>query len=565
MFRSRALLLTSLASLLPPVVLLVGCTSTVEEPTEATEAELVGLARVDVVAALGYGQSVEVPSSPNRRYRGVKFVGAAGDSVAIDVRSAGDARAWLLGPDFRKTLTSNDDASATTKNARITFTLTADGEHTIAFREASNTPTTFTVALAKTNVDVPAGGNDVCGRHPWPLAYGCRDRQGRSSGTGPTTPTIAWQTQLASPCAIEHLLVDAAGTAYVSQDSCQDTFLHARGGRFSAVRADGSIAWSTSLVGRLRSLAIGGDDALYGYVMGRRALGGWTSAVVHAFYRFDPTTGAATTLFSEEIGSDQLPREITPLPDGRIQFSVPANPSEYPAQATPSAKLYDPATGTLTDATTAVTTPWLVTALADGGTLTSQTTYDDAVGRRLYWVERKDAAGLLLWRTDDAQLLGVGPGGSALAVSTDRWGSSSNGVPSRLAANGTLGIFAAAGNKTASPWRMAIGADDSLVVTHDWYEGSTEKKTLAKYRKDGSLVFEAPVPLDHGNIAIDVNGNIYGGGAAFGPSGTRLEAPGRPWVPSLDRIAVGPGGTLYAGWSLPNASGTLYKLANATP
>lgn len=41
---------------------------------------------------------------------------------------------------------------------------------------------------------------------------------------------IGWQAQLPSPCAVQHLLVDAAGTAFVSQDSCQDTFTTARGG-----------------------------------------------------------------------------------------------------------------------------------------------------------------------------------------------------------------------------------------------------------------------------------------------------------------------------------------------
>ncbi len=530
-------------------------------PFEESEDELVGLARADVVATLTYGGTVDVPSNPARRYRGVRFSGKAGDAVEIWVRAATDPRAWLIGPDFRKTLASNDDADPTTKDARLTFTLKEDGEHTIAFRAASSTPTTFAVSLSKA---APAASTDVCLKHPWPMAYGCRDRQGRSSSTGPTTPTIAWQTQLPSPCSLTQLVVDAAGTAYVSQDSCQDTFSTARGGAFSAVRADGTIAWSTSLLGRLKDLAIGSDDALYGYVEGRRPVAPWTSAVVHSFYRFDPATGAATKLYSDEIGVDTLPRVVTPLPDGRVQFSVPTDVLEManPPTLQPGAKIYDPTTKALSDAPSAVTTPWLRSRLPDGSSLSSHTEYDQAQSVRLFWLERRDAAGALSWRANDAQLFGVAPGGTVFGSSGD---DSAYGRPALIALNGTVTPLGPSKAMGLSPYRVAIGADDSLVLglRDAWTQPATY--FLAKYTKAGAVVFQERVPLDRGNIAIDAAGNIYGGGAFFGPNGARLEAPGRPWVPSQDRVAVGPNKTLYAGWAGAIASGKLYKLKDAVP
>lgn len=529
--------------------------------SESTEEELVGLARADVVGTLAYGESLDVPSVAARRYRAVRFAGKAGDAVDIWVRSGHDARAWLVGPDFRKTLTANDDADATTKNARLTFTLKQDGEHTIAFREATSATTTFAVSLAKAG-PIAGASADPCVKHPWPMEYGCRDRQGRSSSTGPTAPTIAWQTQLRSPCAIEHLVVDAAGTAYVSQDSCQDTFLHAHGGGFSAVKADGTIAWSTSLLGRLRDLVIGGDDALYGYVMGLRPVAAWSSVVVHSFYRFDPATGAGTKLFSEEIGSDRLPRVVTPLPDGRVSFSVPTDIAEADTPSlSPSAKIYDPVTKSLSDAPSTVSTPWQRASLPDGSTLSSRTDYDYAKSVRQFWVERRDAAGALLWRADDAQLWGVAPGGTVFGTLAKDF---AYGRPAILGLNGAVTAIGPAKTTRLSPYTLAIGADDSLVVgVYDsWVSPSS---FIAKYTKTGALVFTAPVPVEGGNIAIDAQGNIYGGGVAFGPTGVRLEAPGRPWVPALDRVALGPNKTLYTAWSRPSASGTLYKLADAAP
>ncbi len=530
------------------------------DESDTAESELVGLAFSDVVTSLAYGNTTTVASAPTRRYRAVRFDGNVGDAVTIWVRSSKDARAWLIGPDFKKTLASNDDADGTTKDARISFTLTKTGSHTIAFREKQSAPTSFEISLAAASSPPPvppvppsSNATDPCVKHPWPMAGGCRDRQGRSTATGPTSPKIAWKVELLKQLPVDQLVVDAAGTTYATQES----FL-------TAIAADGTTRWWQLAGGRLVDIAIGGDDALYAYEQGRRpTVRG--AVVVHSFVRFAPNNGARSVLFSEEVGSDRLPRKVTPLADGSVHFGAPAELEDDSAVVggVASAKRYAPTTKALSNAT-ALFSPSRRADVPGGGWLKSDSKYiAPGSGDRDFWVDRYSASGALVSHAAPLQLWGVAPGGTVWAVTPDpfhNWGSF--GWPSVLRQDGTSTKVSTAHAQT-SPFGVAIGADDSVVFTStDTSKPANQQSSISKYSKTGTLVFEATVPLEGGAIVLDAASNIYGGGVAFSASGAPLWTSWSTgsWLPAQDLIALGPNRTLMATWSRPSALGIVYAL-----
>ncbi|MBK6697530.1 MAG: hypothetical protein IPG50_35895 [Myxococcales bacterium] len=404
---------------------------------------------------------------------------------------------------------------------------------------------------------------DPCTKHPWPMVYGCRDRQGRSTAVGPTAPKLAWQTQLPSSCAPRHLVVDATGRAFVSQDACRDNVFHAGSARVSAVSADGAVKWTVALNGEVHDLAIGGDDALYAYVTSRRPVGAFQSALVHAFVRYDSGDGTNALLFSEEVGTD-LSRRLLVQADGRVVFGAPEEVAEAnPTAPKAASKVYDPTTKALS-AGPPFYTPWLRSEVAGGGWLSAGTRYDGTALKREFWVDRRTTSGGLSWTAADAALLGIGPGGTTFGVlPNSAQGSSGWGRPALLQPGGTKVALAAA-DSAISPYSLAIGADDSLVLALT--QGSAHK--VAKYTKAGATVFEVPVSLQGGNVVVDGAGTIYAGGTAFDAQGTRLWTSWSTgsWLPELDLIAPAPNRTLYAAWSRPvGANGKLFALRDAAP
>lgn len=139
---------------------LAGCTTeAVDEATAADEAELRALAANEIVGTIAFGQTSDpIAYASPPRYRALRFQGAAGDHVEAWIRSAdGDAVAFLVDASF-KSIARNDDADATTKDARLAAKLRSSGEHYVVFRERDLEPATFTVALAKVPAPPPVPG-----------------------------------------------------------------------------------------------------------------------------------------------------------------------------------------------------------------------------------------------------------------------------------------------------------------------------------------------------------------------------------------------------------------------
>lgn len=556
----RSILCTSLFSIFAATAACsAGAPDDGEDDLASAEGELSGLAQGDVVATIHYGESTQVASSATRRYRAVQFAGAKGDAVDFWVRSSADARAWLIAPDFKKTIASNDDGSSATKDAHVTATLPSSGTYTVVFREKHSVTTTFDVSLAGTTSPPPpppppSSLKDPCVKHPWPMAYGCRDHQGRSTAVGPTKPTIAWQADLPLKARVDRLLADANGTVYAIQ-----------GSSITAVAADGKIAWRTGAYGYVADVAIGGDDALYVYEQAT------IGANKHTLARFAPADGKRTQIFTEGLGSTYLPRVVTPLPDGRVHFGVAKELASRAAseQVTPSTKIYDPSTQTLVDAPTRYSF-FRGADLPGGGFFTSEYAHVMQGGNptTIFWLDRHAPSGAVVTHTEGAQLWGVAPGGTVYGVKTDPLGGTF-GWPSIVRSDGTLQVLTQ--NKAGTiPFTFAITSDDALVyggqgAVHA--PNAAPPPVIGKYTKTGAKVFETEVRVEGGNIAVDAKGNIYAGGQGFSPSGASLFAGWSLgyWLPENGLVALGPNRTLYSTYTLSTADGRIYALRDATP
>lgn len=148
--RARILALGSL--------LAVGCTAT--DPVEVPE-DFGGLASeasggkadhngAQIVGSLDYDQtSAAVAYTNPPRYRVFKFAADQGDQIDVRVTSTnGDAMVWILDDSFAS-LAFNDDATASTLNARVQLAIPAHASrtHYIVFRDYDSQPATFRVRL----------------------------------------------------------------------------------------------------------------------------------------------------------------------------------------------------------------------------------------------------------------------------------------------------------------------------------------------------------------------------------------------------------------------------------
>lgn len=205
---------------------LTGCVADVADPTKAPLAETFAsnveagkedtlYARMTIVGSLEYGDtSRTVRYSKTPRYRAFKFEGNPGDEVDIWVRGPrGDAVAFLLDNE-KQILAQNDDADATTLNAHITATLTANADtdvHTyyIALRDYYYESRHFTVTLEGHSADLLSCESDAdCVK----VQKGCCPHQGWTAVN--TSSTEAYRSTLgcSSPTACIAIAVRADST-----------------------------------------------------------------------------------------------------------------------------------------------------------------------------------------------------------------------------------------------------------------------------------------------------------------------------------------------------------------
>jgi hypothetical protein len=511
-----------------------GCAAaSAEDPSEVSEEALVGLANADITATMSYGQSLDVASLAGRTYRAVRFAGKIGDKVTLTIASPGDPRGWLIAPTGNRTLASNDDSEGT-KNARITFTLTASGMHVVAFRDKVAGMTSH-VSIARDGD--AATGTDACTLHPWSMQNGCADRQGRSPVAGPKAPSLAWHVNLpAHGCGVRQLVVDAAGTAYAAQSGCSEHGTPA----LTAVRPDGTFAWTRSS-GTISALALGADGNVYAYNEV------WGSPIVHQFVKYAALDGAPSILFSESDNGGARLDSINPTPDGRIHFTGPR-----------SNKVYDPANGSLADGP-AYLLPRQRASLPGGAYVTSaMTEFDDAAHNHQYGysVERHDAAGGLLVKSDGVLAWNAAPGGTVFGVELR---GSGIGTAALVHADGSVVSLTTASELVREDgMNVAYGKDDSVALTYEVRSGANPGFFVAKIAKDGTRIYASPWRLgasDPRNIAIDSEGTVYCAGSALSASGAYLwnAWSNGTWHPSGNVIALAPNRTLLVASDLIGA------------
>jgi hypothetical protein len=135
----------------------LGCGS--EQPsgdTAESVSDLRTLAPTEIVGTLDFGTTATVAYTETPRYRAFRVDAKAGDTIDAWVRGAGgaDAKAWILAADYQ-TLTSNDDADATTTDAHVVTDASKDGAYFIVLRDKNLEDGTFTVTLAPRSPPAP--------------------------------------------------------------------------------------------------------------------------------------------------------------------------------------------------------------------------------------------------------------------------------------------------------------------------------------------------------------------------------------------------------------------------
>jgi hypothetical protein len=145
--------LTSLTSL----VGLAGCSSAPSdkgaEDVGSTESEL-KLSGTRYLGKIANGETKTGYYYNPPRYRSFGFDAKGGDEITVDVKSAeGDAVGYITDASYN-VLAYNDDASRTTFDAKLTYTIPASkpaGSYRIVFRDYDLLDATFTVKLAITS------------------------------------------------------------------------------------------------------------------------------------------------------------------------------------------------------------------------------------------------------------------------------------------------------------------------------------------------------------------------------------------------------------------------------
>ena len=142
---------------------LAGCTAGPAKDSDAVASDAAELksSTVQYLGIIEDGDTRTTAYSTPPKYRAYGFSAKGGDTVTIDVKSknGGDAMAWLTTSSY-SSLASNDDASASTLDSKIVYTVpanTAKRTYRIVFRDYDLIAATFSVKLS---IDGAAPGPD---------------------------------------------------------------------------------------------------------------------------------------------------------------------------------------------------------------------------------------------------------------------------------------------------------------------------------------------------------------------------------------------------------------------
>jgi hypothetical protein len=165
-----------------------GCSASASKDTDAVASDAAELksSLVQYLGQIADGETRTTAYSTPPKYRAYGFSAKGGDTITIDVKSknGGDAMAWLTSSSY-STVTSNDDASPQTLDAKIVYAVPnnqAKRSYRIVFRDYDQLDATFSVKLS---IDTPAP--------PDPTACDPSQEPERIyKGTPSTCPTIRY-------------------------------------------------------------------------------------------------------------------------------------------------------------------------------------------------------------------------------------------------------------------------------------------------------------------------------------------------------------------------------------
>lgn len=145
LMKSRASVATVVGGMILFAMAGVACGVEVTNPEIDQANDELSAANVLVLGPISKGATRSASYTRTPLYRAFSFAAAAGEAVEFSVESAnGDTVAYILDAQF-KTRVRNDNASASTKNSKVTFTASTTGSYFVAFLEKKGLPTSLTV------------------------------------------------------------------------------------------------------------------------------------------------------------------------------------------------------------------------------------------------------------------------------------------------------------------------------------------------------------------------------------------------------------------------------------
>jgi hypothetical protein len=141
-------------------LLLVACGAETSEDAEIAEgADELSLFRTQDAGSIGFGETKDVAGGTGGRVdKALRIDAKAGDVLDAWVRgtAGADAKAWLVDASS-KTLATNDDASATTRDAHVRATVTSDGAYYLVFRDKVSAGGALRASLSTKLAALPDG------------------------------------------------------------------------------------------------------------------------------------------------------------------------------------------------------------------------------------------------------------------------------------------------------------------------------------------------------------------------------------------------------------------------
>lgn len=144
---------------LAPLLLVACATETAEDAEIAEGADELSLSRTRQAGSIGFGEAKDVTGTAGGTVdRALRIDAKAGDVLDAWVRgtAGADAKAWLVDASS-KTLATNDDASATTRDAHVRATVTSDGAYYLVFRDKVSAGGVLRASLSTKLAALPDG------------------------------------------------------------------------------------------------------------------------------------------------------------------------------------------------------------------------------------------------------------------------------------------------------------------------------------------------------------------------------------------------------------------------